>query len=126
MAAPSRTKASNDFTGRQAATLAAKAAEEKKLRSEEMSMMTAEQEREFAESVQDVTTNPSRPVLIDEVIEVGVTMGDGSVVVRLAEDVENMTYGYGNNYSFKAGGKYRVPAGVAERLTTLGLLYERL
>jgi hypothetical protein len=59
-------------------------------------------------------------------VELGVLMADDSVVVRVAEDVDNMTFGYGNTYHFKAGGKYKVPTGVAERLQDLGLLYERL
>jgi vacuolar-type H+-ATPase subunit E/Vma4 len=126
MVAPSRTKKSNDFTGRQAAELAAQAQADQKLRNEEMAMMTAAQEQEFEETVHDVTVTPNSPTILDEVVEVGITMGDGSIVVRLAEDVENMTYGHGNTYNFKAGGKYRVPKEVAERLEDLGLLYARL
>ena len=120
------TKRSNDFTGRQAAQLAAEASAAQKLKSEEMSMITAQKEQEFEETIQDMTKTPSSPTIVDEVIEVGVTMGDGSIVVRLAEDVEHMTYGHGNDYSFKAGGKYRVPQAVADRLEELGLLYARL
>lgn len=119
-------KRSNDFTGRQAAELAAKAAEEQRIRAEEVAMITAAKQQEFDDSIHDVTVSPQAPTILDEVVEVGVTMGDGSVVVRVAEDVENMTYGHGNTYQFKAGGKYRVPQGVADRLGSLGLLYERL
>ena len=123
---PRTTKKQNDFTGRQAAELAAEAAEEQKQKAEQMAMMTAQKEQEFSESVFDVTQTPAAPTVIDEVVEVGVEMADDSIVVRVAEDVENMTYGYGNTYEFKAGGKYRVPKGVADRLQSLGLLYERL
>ena len=123
---PRTTKKQNDFTGRQAAELAAEAAEEQKQKAEQMAMMTAQKEQEFSESVFDVTQTPAAPTVIDEVVEVGVEMADDTIVVRVAEDVENMTYGYGNNYEFKAGGKYRVPRGVADRLQSLGLLYERL
>lgn len=117
---------SNDFTGRQAAELAAKAAEEQKVRAEEVAMITAAKQQEFDDSIHDMTLTPDAPTILDEVVEVGVTMGDGSVVVRVAEDIDNMTYGHGNNYTFRAGGKYRVPQGVADRLGSLGLLYERL
>jgi hypothetical protein len=125
VAAPRR-KASNDFTGRQAAELAAEAAEEQKQKAEQMAMMTATKEREFEDSVFDVTAQPQAPTVIDEVVEVGVELADNTIVIRVAEDIENMTYGYGNTYSFKAGGKYKVPVGVADRLQSLGLLYERL
>lgn len=127
MARPNtKAKASNDFTGRQAAELAAKAAEEKAARAEEMAMMTAEKAQEFEDQVLDMTQQPERPTVVDEVVEVGVEMADHSVVVRVAEDVDNMTFGYGNLYSFKAGGRYKVPKAVADRLQVLGLLYERL
>ena len=123
---PRSNKKQNDFTGRQAAELAAQKAEEQKEAAEQMAMMTATKEKEFEESVFDATQNPQAPTVIDEVVEVGVEMADNTVVIRAAEDVENMTFGYGNNYTFKAGGKYRVPKGVADRLQSLGLLYERL
>ncbi len=126
MAARTTRKRSNDYTGQQAEALAKEAAEEKQIRAQEMAMMTAEKEREFEDTVQDMTQQPEKPTIIDEVVEVGVVMADDSVVVRVAEDIENMTYGHGNTYSFKAGGKYKIPRAVAERLEDLGLLYERL
>jgi len=126
MDAPIRTtKKSNDFTGRQAAELAAKAVEEQRASAERMSLMTAQQEQEFEETVHDMT-RPSSPALVDEVVEIGVVLADDTVVVRVAENIDNMTYGHDNHYTFKAGGKYKVPRGVAERLSALGLLYERL
>lgn len=126
MAARTTSKRSNDFTGRQAAQLAAEHAEDQRNKAAEMAMMTAEAEREFEEQVLDVTQRPEKPTVVDDVVEIGVQMADDSIVVRVAEDVENMTYGYGNTYTFKAGGKYKVPVGVANRLQELGLLYERL
>jgi hypothetical protein len=116
-------KKQNDFTGRQAAEQAAKAAETKKARAEEISMRTAAEQREFDENVFDVTQNAQAPVVLDEVVEVGVKTADDSVVVRVAEDIDNMTVGYRNNYTFKAGGKYKVPQAVADRLENLGLLW---
>jgi hypothetical protein len=117
------TKKSSDFTGRQAAAEAAKAAEEQKARKEEIAMRTAEEQREFDDSVFDVTQNPQAPTVVDEVVEVGVELADDSVVVRVAEDIEHMTFGYRNEYSFKAGGKYKVPRALAERLERLGLIW---
>jgi hypothetical protein len=126
MTANTRSKRSNDFTGRQAAELQAKTAAEQQEKAEQMAMMTAEKQQKFDEEVQDMTVNPAAPTIVDEVVEVGVTLSDNSIVVRVAEDVENMTYGHGNTYSFVAGGKYKVPKPVADRLEKLGLLYERL
>lgn len=126
MVAPSRTKRSNDFTGRQAEQLAAAAAAEKKARAQEVSMITAQEAQEFEDSIHDMSTRPEAPTIIEEVLDMGVELADHTVVVRVAEDIENMTYGHGNNYSFKAGGKYKVPKSVADRLQELGLLYERL
>lgn len=126
MASQTRSKRSNDFTGRQAAQLQAQAAEEQKAKAAEMAMMTAEAEKEFEEQVLDMTQQPEAPTVVDEVVEIGVEMADHSVVVRVAEDIDHMTFGHGNTYTFKAGGKYKVPKPVADRLASLGLLYERL
>jgi hypothetical protein len=117
-----QTKRQNDFTGRQAQEVAAKAAEDKRLRDEQVADAKAAEQQEFADSVFDVT-NPDRPVIVDEVVEVGVEMANDTVIVRVAETIENMTVGHGNTYHFKAGGKYQVPREVAERLDELGLLW---
>ena len=117
------TKKQNDFTGRQAQEQAAKAAQDRKIRDAEIAMITAQEKAEFEESVFDVTTDPSQPIVIDEVVEVGVEMANDTVVVRVAEDIDNMTVGYKNTYTFKAGGKYQVPKAVADRLESLGLTW---
>lgn len=119
---PRTTKKAGDFTGRQAQQVAAAAAEEKKQRDAEIAMMTKAEQEEFENSVTDVT-NPQKPQVVDEVLEVGVETADDSVVIRVAEDIDNMTFGYRNNYTFKAGGKYKVPKGVANRLESLGLVW---
>jgi hypothetical protein len=118
-----QTKKQGDFTGRQAAAEAAKAAQDKKTRDAEIAMINAAEKEEFDNSIFDVTKDPSQPIVVDEVVEVGVEMADDSVVVRVAEDIDNMTVGYKNNYTFKAGGKYQVPKAVADRLEHLGLLW---
>lgn len=116
------TKKQNDFTGRQAQAVAAQAAEEKRIRDEQAAAAKAEEVREFQETVLDVT-RPNNPVVIDDVVEIGVQMENDSVIVRVSETIENMTVGHGNTYHFKAGGKYQVPREVAERLEELGLLW---
>lgn len=117
-----QTKRQNDFTGRQAQEVAAQAAEAKRIRAEQAADAKAAEAQEFENSVFDLT-NPERPVIVDEVVEVGVEMANDTVVVRVSETIENMTVGHGNTYHFKAGGKYQVPKEVADRLEELGLLW---
>lgn len=102
--------------------VAAQAAEDKSLRDEQAALAKIAEDQEFAHSVYDVT-QPERPTIVDEVVEVGVEMANDTVVVRVSETVENMTVGHGNTYHFKAGGKYLVPKEVADRLEELGLLW---
>ena len=117
-----QTKRQNDFTGRQAQAVAEQVAAEKATRDEQVATARAEEEQEFRDSVYDLT-QPERPTVVDEVVEVGVEMANDTVVVRVAETIENMTVGHGNTYHFKAGGKYLVPKEVADRLEELGLLW---
>jgi hypothetical protein len=117
-----QTKRQNDFTGRQAQEVAEKAREEKRIRDEQAAAAKQAEDQEFADGVFNLS-DPERPVIVDEVVEVGVEMANDTVVVRVAETIENMTVGYGNTYHFKAGGKYQVPREVADRLEELGLLW---
>lgn len=117
-----QTKRQNDFTGRQMQAVAAKSAEDKRIRAEQVAAEKAAEAEEFANSVFDLT-DPDHPVVVDEVVEVGVEMANDTVVVRVSETIENMTVGYGNTYHFKAGGKYQVPKAVADRLEELNLLW---
>ena len=45
------------------------------------------------------------------------------VVIRTITDIEEMTYGVGNHYTFKAGVKYRVPVNLANYLEDLGYIW---
>lgn len=102
---------------------AAQAATEKRIAAEQVAAEKAAEEVEFQNSVFDLTQNPDHPIVVDDVVEVGVEMSNDSVVVRVSETIENMTVGHGNTYHFKAGGKYLVPKEVADRLEELGLLW---
>lgn len=117
-----QTKRQNDFTGRQAQAVAEQAAADKAARDAQIAEAKAAEEQEFRDSIFDLS-NPENPVVVDDVIEVGVQMANDTVLVRVSETVENMTVGHGNTYHFKAGGKYLVPTEVAERLEELGLLW---
>lgn len=59
----------------------------------------------------------------EEIVVAAVGLADDSVVIRTIADIERMTWGYGNEYSFVAGQKYRVPKDLAGHLESLGYLY---
>ena len=72
-------------------------------------------------------TEPNKPAtVIDEVESVGVSLSDDTRVIRVAEDLDFVTIGAGNHYSFKAGKKYKVSKHVADHLQEKGYLYDRL
>jgi hypothetical protein len=115
-----------DFTGRQREELLAANAEELARRATEMSTATAAEAIRMETEVVDLS-EPSRPTtVIDEVESVGVELNDDFTVIRVAEDLEMVTIGVGNHYSFKAGQKYKVATAVANHLREKGYLYERL
>ena len=114
-----------DVTGRQREDQIKAVAEQQAARVNEMSMATAVKEVKDATEVVDMTI-PSAPTVIDEVESVGVSLADDSVVVRVAENIDQMTIGAGNSYSFQAGKKYKVSKHVANHLQETGYLYDRL
>ena len=114
-----------DVTGRQREKLVKQHAEELAARANEMSIATQVEAARVQTEVTDLTT-PARPTtIIDEVETVGVDLADETEVVRVAEDIEHMTIGAGNHYSFKAGQKYKVAKKVARHLREKGFLYDR-
>ena len=67
--------------------------------------------------------NPETPLVLDDIEDVGVTVANDSVIIRTITDIEEMTYGVGNSYTFKAGVKYRVPKSLADYLEQLGYIW---
>jgi hypothetical protein len=114
-----------DVTGRQREEQIKAHAQELADRAGEMSMATATAAAKLETEVMDLTV-PSKPTVIDEVEDLGVSLADDVQVIRVAEDLENVTIGAGNYYSFKAGQKYKVPKHVAAHLQEKGYLYDRL
>lgn len=114
-----------DVTGRQREKLIKENAEELARRAEEMSIATAVEVARKETEVTDLSANPDRPTVLDEIEDLGVTTADESVVIRVAEDLEHVTIGVGKHYSFRAGQKYKVPKNVANHLREKGYLYER-
>ena len=115
----------SDVTGRQREEQLKAVAEQQAARVNEISMATQVQAFKDETEVTDLTT-PSTPTVIDEVESVGVSLADDQIVVRVAEDLEMMTFGAGNYYSFKAGKKYKVSKELATHLEEKGYLSTRL
>lgn len=114
-------KAPTDVTGRKRDALAAANAEAMQERANEMSLATAEAQIKLDTEVIDATV-PNRPtVVVDKVTTVGKQDGE-TVEIRVVSDIENMTLGSGNNYSFRAGQKYQVTKHVAQHLKEKGYL----
>lgn len=116
----------SDVTGRQREEQLKAVAEQQAARVNEISMATRVQEIKDETEVTDLTINPAAPTIIDEVESVGVSLADDSVVVRVAESLEMMTFGAGNYYSFEAGKKYKVSKELANHLEEKGYLSNRL
>lgn len=113
---------SGDLTGqRRDALLKEQSAESKKRAEEAYAEQQAETQSRENEIV-DVTGDAS-PVVVDEIVPT--TVDEDTVVIRVAEDLEQVTIGE-KTYDFEAGKKYKVERNVADVLRWSGKLYERL
>lgn len=109
-----------DVTGKMRDQLAAEHAEEMQARAEEMSLASAQAAVKLETEVIDATKPLQKVVVIDEATPLG--KQDDTVEIRVIENIEAMTFGVGNHYSFKAGQKYRVTRAVADHLAAKGYL----
>lgn len=69
---------------------------------------------------------PSKAEEVQDVIDRGeavIVAEPETEIIMVNADIEDMTYGVGNNYTFVQGRKYRVPKDVADWLDDKGLLY---
>ena len=120
---PTKPKA-QDFTGRQKAALEKEHADELAKRSEEMSVAAQVEAAQIESEVIDVTESPAAPtVIVDSVEEIGVTLADETIIIRVNEDIMDMTYGAGNLYTFLQGRKYKVSKDLASWLEEKGYLW---
>ena len=108
-----------DVTGRVREQLAADNLESMQDRANTMSMATAEAQIKLETEVIDATVPERQTVIVDEPTALS---DDAEVVIRVVEDIENMTLGSGNNYNFKKGQKYKVTKHVAQHLQEKGYL----
>ena len=114
-----------DVTGRQReANLKANEAALQQ-RQGEIALANAEALSKLETEIVDLT-RPGVPTILDEGEAVGVSLADDYVVVTTAEDVDFVTIGHGNHYSFKAGQKTKVPRNVADHLQEKGYLSNRI
>ena len=111
-----------DATGRAAEQAAKKNAAELQKRKDEISI-AAQIEAEQLETQVFDPKKPDAPLVLDEIENVGVTTANDSVIIRTITDIDEMTYGVGNVYSFKAGVKYRVSPHLANYLEQLGYIW---
>lgn len=111
-----------DATGAAAEKAAKQNAKALADRADEISLVRKQEEISLANDVFD-PKKPDAPLLIDEIEEVGVALKSDKIIVRTITDIENMTYGVGNTYSFKAGQKYSVPRDLASYLESLGYIW---
>jgi hypothetical protein len=121
--APTSRPKPTDATGKARAAEIKKNTEALKARQDEITTIAATEAARMENEVLDPKID-SAPAPVDEIIDSGSPeLGDDQVVIRLIADIEQMTFGYGNNYSFKAGQKYKVDRHVADHLESLGYLY---
>jgi len=73
---------------------------------------------------QDLPQSPHWPPhASNEVEAVDVEVEEPKVVFRVNETIEGVTIGYGNNYDFIEGQRYRAPKTVYDHLEEKGLIY---
>jgi hypothetical protein len=111
-----------DATGRAAEQARKAQAKELEARREEISLAAAEEAESLKNDVFDAK-KPDAPLVLDEIEELGVEVKQTDVVIRTIADIEEMTFGVGNNYTFKAGVKYKVPVELAAHLERLGYIW---
>lgn len=111
-----------DATGLAAEKAAKKNAAELRKRKDEISIAANIESESLEKDVFD-PKKPDAPLVLDEIENVGVSTAGDMVVIRTITDIEEMTYGVGNSYTFKAGVKYRVPSNLANYLEELGYIW---
>lgn len=105
----------NDMTGRIREEAQQKAAEDMQEAASRMAMATAQAEIQLESGIIDATEPSKSTIIVDEATVVG-SPSDQTEVIRVLDDIENMTFGANNYFSFKAGQKYKVSSELASYL----------
>ena len=111
-----------DATGAAAEKAAKKNAAELRKRQEEISIAAQIEAESLERDVFD-PKKPDAPLVLDDIEDVGVTVANDTTIIRTITDIDDMTFGVGNSYTFKAGVKYRVPTTLANYLEQLGYIW---
>lgn len=115
-----------DATGRAVEDASKRTAAEASKRQEEISLARQAEEVALENDVFD-PKQPEKPILIDEIEEIGVAVNNDTVIIRTVTDIDDMTYGVINgtpqNYTFKQNVKYKVPRDLANYLQELGYVW---
>ncbi len=116
-----------DMTGKARQDLAKEAAAALKEREGEIALSQSLERERNQNEVVDYSEGPSQaPTLtIDEVEIITPDLTEEFDIIRVVEDIEDMTFGAGNLYTFRVGQKYRVPTALANHLDEKGYLYSR-
>lgn len=109
-----------DATGRQREKLIQDNAEAVQEAATQMAMATAQKAVALETEIIDATKPNQATVIVDE--PTIVDNSEKSVTIRVVEDIENMTFGAGNYFSFRAGQKYQVTQDLARHLEEKGYL----
>jgi ferritin-like protein len=112
-----------DATGRAAEQAAKRNAKVLAERADEISLSRSAEVESLKNDLFD-PKQPDAPIFIDEIEEIGVSVNNDKVIIRTVADIEDMTYGVGNQYTFKAGVKYSVPRHLADYLERLGYIWQ--
>ena len=117
-----------DATGRAVEEAAKRNAAELAARKDEIALSRQAEAESLENDVFD-PRQPDAPILLDEVEELGISVAaDEFVIIRTQSDIEDMTYGVVNgapqNFTFKAGVKYKVPVDLASYLARLGYTWK--
>lgn len=115
----------NDFTGKERERLAEENAEAIALRAAEMSLATAEADAKKANEIIDATKPnlDAAQIVVDEIETVEVGLADEFEVISVVDDIQDMTFGAGNFFSFERGKKYQVTTALANHLREKGYVW---
>lgn len=116
-------KRAGDFTGRQTEELQLANAAALKERAQEISMMAEVAADENAKPV-DYTNGPTPPAAVELEVTEQVELLEPTRTIVTNTNLESMTFGAGNHYTFEEGRKYVVPRELADHLRGKGLLWE--
>lgn len=118
-------KRAGDLTGRTTERLQKENAEELKERAKEIALLAEVTNEENAKPV-DYSNGPVAPAVQETPLEVSddVELKSATRVIIPNTDLESVTFGAGNHYTFEEGRKYTVPRELAEHLSEKGLIWE--